>query len=213
MPLSCSRSSTFRSESGKPDVHHHGKTDDFGRCLEVAKGTDLGHPARVGRPSCQINAFPLTMPFWQQGPLLANDASFIPSLALRGDCGKLNSRHDLPSDPPSKPNHQQRAGGRIISSFAMEVLRSLLTATALRAHSAALSPNSPILRPVRISTFGRTTKSEDKCFAVTSRLFDAQFGEHCFGSIHQAARSTHEHFTRVQLCDGLNVFNPNASFF
>ncbi len=46
----------------KLNMHHHGQSYDSKRRFGVAKGADLGHPARVGRPSSQINAFPLTMP-------------------------------------------------------------------------------------------------------------------------------------------------------
>jgi len=42
MPRSWSRSSTFLSESGKQDVHHHRKTDNLRGCLEIAEG--ILHP-------------------------------------------------------------------------------------------------------------------------------------------------------------------------
>ena len=39
----------------------------------------------------------------QQRSLLTDNSSLVPSLAFGGDCGKLDSWHDLPSDPPSCP--------------------------------------------------------------------------------------------------------------
>jgi len=40
----------------------------------------------------------------------------VPGSAFRGGCGKLDSWHDMPSDPPSAPNHQHRADRTILPS-------------------------------------------------------------------------------------------------
>ena len=58
------------------------------------------------------------------------------------------SWHDLPSDPPSWPIHQHRAGSGIVSSVARTAFRSPLVGSVLQRHSAAQSPNcqSPALQ-------------------------------------------------------------------
>ncbi|MEN8892561.1 MAG: hypothetical protein ABF283_06645, partial [Planktotalea arctica] len=40
----------------------------------------------------------------QERSFLADDPAFVPGFAFRGDSGKLDSWHDLPSIQPSNPN-------------------------------------------------------------------------------------------------------------
>lgn len=54
--------------------------------------------------------------FRQQWSFLADDPAFVPGSSFRGDCGKLDSWHDLPSDPPSIPRHQHRADDVIVQA-------------------------------------------------------------------------------------------------
>ena len=78
--------------------------------------------------------------FWQQRPLLTDDASFVPSLTLWGDRGKLDSWHDMPSDPPSTPNHQHRADETTLQSEEMAGVKDARRWSLLRKLWAALSP-------------------------------------------------------------------------
>lgn len=78
--------------------------------------------------------------FWQEWPFLTYDPPLVSGSAFRGGCGKLDSWHDMPSNPPSKPMHQHRAGRGIVSSLAKAVLGRRPTAPALQVHLAALSP-------------------------------------------------------------------------
>lgn len=57
------------------------------------------------------------------------------------------------------------------------------------------------------------SKSENKCLAMASCFFDAQFGQRGFAPIHHRIGSTHEHFTILKVRDGLNVVDPHAPFF
>jgi len=53
--------------------------------------------------------------FGKQGPFLADDPPFVPCFVFWGDCGKLDSWHGMPSNPPSKPRHQHRADNENIA--------------------------------------------------------------------------------------------------
>lgn len=58
----------------------------------------------------------------QEWPFLTDNPTPIPSSMFRSDCGKLYSWHNMPSNPPSKPNHQHRADFCILSGSEWQLL-------------------------------------------------------------------------------------------
>ena len=77
--------------------------------------------------------------FGKQRSFLTDDPPLVPGFAFWGDCGKLDSWHNMPSDPPSLPRHQHSADDRNIALVLMAVVRSLGNAVSLQVHSTALS--------------------------------------------------------------------------
>jgi hypothetical protein len=89
--------------------------------------------------------------FWKQRSFLTDDPPPVPGSAFRGCCGKLDSWHDMPSDPPSVPCHQHRADGKNIayvgwplSSYLNIALHGALAAIFVLPAHAAKKSNSPV---------------------------------------------------------------------
>ena len=82
--------------------------------------------------------------FRQERSLLTDDAAFVPGPAFWRRCRKLNSRHDLPSNPPSRPRHQHRTDGRFYHSNQMSVYGKPPISDLLRRQSAGKSPMQPV---------------------------------------------------------------------
>ena len=78
--------------------------------------------------------------FWKQGSFLTDDPSFVPGFAFLGDCGKLDSWHNLPSDPPSIPKHQHSADSENITSVGTAIVKREQKASSLQVHQAAIGP-------------------------------------------------------------------------
>ena len=118
--------------------------------------------------------------FGKQRSFLTDDPPLVPGFAFWGDCGKLDSWHNMPSDPPSLPRHQHSADDRNIALVLMAVVRSLGNAVSLQAHSTALSHSDGCctVNECQLS-FSRLLSTQTNTELSKHRSDEAIFGELC----------------------------------